>query len=293
VLSLTKLNKRVKYAPLLAVFLWIADGRAAPENPLDINQDDGPITIDAEESVVCDEIARKCVAKGLAKAQKGTSIVYGDVLTVFFTEERKITAVTAEGHVRMETPTDTAYGEHAHYDMALDRVIMTGGNLRLVTPKETLTARDSIEYWRAKNQGMANGSAVMQFPEKKQLVQADKLVAYFVPSAGEANKTEVEKIEALGHVLASSPTDIVTGDKATYHAKSELVEVFGNVKINQGGNIIQGGYGRANLKTNLAEIFPSSQDECSVKKSGCTCPKKRISGIIIPKDLQKKEALPK
>src|ERR1700722_7881155 len=71
------------------------------------SKDDTPIIIDAEESVVCDETANKCVATGLAKARKGTSTIYGDVLTVYFTEgkERDITAMTAEGHVRMETPT--------------------------------------------------------------------------------------------------------------------------------------------------------------------------------------------
>ena len=87
-------------------------------------KDEAPIIIEAENSVTCDESENKCVATGNASAKKGTSTIYGDVLTVFFTEGkgREITAMMADGHVIMETPSDKAYGDHAHYDVALDRV---------------------------------------------------------------------------------------------------------------------------------------------------------------------------
>ncbi len=250
---------------------------------LNSSKDKSPLIIDADKSVVCDETTNTCIATGLAKAQKGTSIIYGDVLTVHFTKDRDITTVTADGHVRMETPTETAYGEHAHYDVILDRVLMTGGNLKIVTPKETLTAKDSIEYWHTDNKGIARGHAVADISLRKQLVTADTLVAYFKPVKEENKKVEIDRIDAFGNVLASSPNGIVTGDRGTYFGKSELVEVFGNVKVTQGENIIQGEYGRANLKTNLAEIFP-----CPPHMK-CEGPSKRISGVIIPKDVKKEK----
>ncbi len=255
---------------------------------LDGGKNDAPLVIDAETSVVCDEVARKCVATGLAKAQKGTSIVHGDVLTVSFTENKEITTITADGHVRMETPTETAYGDHAHYDAALNRVLMTGGDLKIVTQKETLTAEDSLEYWHTKNQGIARGKAVVQFPEKEQLVQADTLMVYFTPASKENNKekTELDRVEATGDVLASGPNGIVTGDRAVYFGKTEIVEIFDNVKVTQGGNVITGGYGRANLKTNVAELFPHPPNTTP------TGPIKRISGVIVPKDLKNREKTP-
>ncbi|MBY0500818.1 MAG: hypothetical protein K2P93_02305 [Alphaproteobacteria bacterium] len=251
------------------------------------SKDNSPIIIEAEDSVVCDETAHKCVATGLAKAQKGTSTVYGDVLTVYFTEgkERDITAMTADGHVRMETPTEKAYGDHAHYDVALDRVRLTGGNLKIVTPKEVLTARDSIEYWHTKNQGIARGNAVAQFPEKEELVQADTLVAYFLPSSEKPEegkkKQEIDRVEAEGNMLASGPKGIVTGERGVYFGKTNMVEVFNNVKVTQGGNVIEGGYARANLETNVAEMYTHPPH---ITPSGAP---KRISGIIIPKDAKK------
>lgn len=252
------------------------------------SKDESPIIIEAETSVVCDETAHKCVATGDATAQKGTSTIYGDVLTVYFTEgkQRDITVMTADGHVRMETPTETAYGEHAHYDVALDRVLLTGGNLKIVTPKEVLTARDSIEYWHKKNQGIARGNAIAEFPEKQELVSADTLVAYFVPSSKKdkegKEKQEIDRVEAEGNMLASGPKGAVTGDRGVYFGKTDMVEVFNNVKVSQGGNIIEGGYARANLKTNVAEMF--AYPPYTTTPSG---PPKRISGIIIPRDAKK------
>jgi lipopolysaccharide export system protein LptA len=260
-------------------------------NQLSDNKDDTPIIIEADESVVCDETALKCVATGLASAQKGTSTVYGDVLTVYFTEGKKseITSMTADGHVRMETPTEKAFGEHAHYDVALDRVIMTGGNLKIETEKgETLTARDSLEYYHTDNKGIARGHAIAVFPEKEQLVQADTLVAYFKSSPEKSedgkDKTSLEKVEAEGNMLASGPNGIVTGDRGVYLEKTKIVEVFNNVKITQEENVIEGEYAKFNMDTNVAEMY-TQPPHVSPKASP-----KRIHGMIFPKNAKREKS---
>jgi lipopolysaccharide export system protein LptA len=277
-------NKFFCFLSLLVLSSW---SHAQVLDQFGKSKDESPIIIDAKTSVVCDETTQKCVATGDAKAQKGANTVYGDVLTVYFTEgkDRDITHMTADGHVRMESPTETAYGEHAHYDIKLDRVLMTGGNLKIVTPKETLTARDSIEYWHSENKGIARGNAIATFPEKKEVVQGDTLVAYFKSSKTKTEngkeKLTLDRVEAEGNVLASGQKGVVTGDRGIYFANTQIVEVFGNVKIAQEGNIIRGGYGRHNLKADRAEIFP---DLPGTSPSG---PPKRISGIIYPKDAKK------
>lgn len=256
-------------------------------NHLNDNKNEVPVIIEAEESVVCDETAQKCVATGSASAQRGTSTVYGDVLTVYFTEgkKREITAMTADGHVRMETPTEKAYGEHAHYDIVLDRIILTGGNLKIITQKEILTARDSIEYYHTENKGIARGNAIAQFPEKKQLVQAETLVAYFKPSSEKSEdgkeKVDLDRVEAEGNVLALGPKGNVTGNRAIYSEKTKRIEVFNNVKITQDKNIIEGEYALFNLETNVAEMY-THPPHTSQKGSP-----KRIHGMIIPTSAKK------
>ncbi len=251
------------------------------------SKDDSPIVINADESVVCDETAQKCVATGKASAQKGTNTVYGDILTIYFTEgkDRDVTHMTADGHVRMESPNETAYGEHGHYDVKLDRVLMTGGNLKIITPKEILTARDSIEYWHTENKGIARGNAVATFIAKEEVVQGDTLVAYFKSSSEKTEdgkeKLALDRVEAEGNMLASGPQGVVTGKRGNYSTKTHMVEIFENVKVNQGGNIIEGEYGRHNLETNVAEIFTHPP---GVSPTGQG---KRISGLIIKKDIKK------
>lgn len=256
-------------------------------NHLSNNKNEFPVIIEAEESVVCDETAQKCVATGSASAQRGTSTVYGDVLTVYFTEgkKREITSMTADGHVRMETPTEKAYGEHAHYDIALDRIILTGGNLKIITQKEILTARDSIEYYHTENKGIARGNAIAQFPEKKQLVQAETLVAYFKPSSEKSEegkeKVDLDRVEAEGNVLALGPKGNVTGNRAIYSEKTKRIEVFNNVKITQDKNIIEGEYALFNLETNVAEMYTHPPHTSQ------TGSPKRIHGMIIPTSAKK------
>lgn len=240
-----------------------------------------PLIIDAEDFVECDEEAGHCIASGQAKAQKGTSIVYGDRLTVYFTKNRDITEVMADGNVRMETPTETAYGDHAHYDLALDRVRVTGHTLRLVTPKEIVTAEESLEYWHKEKKGIAKGNALAQFPDTQDLIQAHTLFVYFESSSQGEQNMAVQRIEAEGNVFASSPKGIVVGDRGTYVAKTGRIDIFGNVRILQGDNLIRGGYGKANLKTNVMEIFPTDP-----RKTPCGC-RESVSGIILPKNLEK------
>ena len=143
-----------------------------------------PIVIDAEESVVCDEAKNNCVAKGNARAQRGNFVVNGQTLTVFFNgsgHDREIREVFADGNVSLINPDQAAYGEHAHYDVAQDRILLTGGDLKLVTENQLITARDSLEFWNSKNQGIARGNAIARFPKKDQIVEADTLVAFFYP----------------------------------------------------------------------------------------------------------------
>lgn len=275
------MKNKLFYLTILAISPSFCYGQLL--NQLGDSKDETPIIIEADESVVCDETALKCIATGLASAQKGTSTVYGDVLTVYFTEgkKREITSMTADGHVRMETPTEKAYGEHANYDVALDRVVLTGGDLKIVTQKEVLTARDSIEYYHTENKGIARGNAIARFPEKEQLVQADTLVAYFKPSEEKSedgrDKQNLERVEAEGNMLASGPKGVVTGDRGVYVEKTKMVEVFNNVKLTQEENVIEGEYAKFNLDTNVAEMYTQPPH---VAQTG---PRKRIHGLIMPK----------
>ena len=91
--------------------------------------------------------------------------------------------VEAEGHVRIFTPTDQAQGDHAVYDIDQAVLVMTGHALKLTTPNDVLTARDSLEYWSQKHMAVARGNAVVVTNDGRR-ISADTLVAYTDRCAG-------------------------------------------------------------------------------------------------------------
>ena len=253
-----------------------------------LSNSDFPIIIDAEESVVYNEAANSCTAIGNARAQRNDFVVSGQTLTVYFTgtgHDREIREIIADGNVSLVNPDQVAYGEHAHYDVAQDRLIMTGGDLKLVTTDQLITARDSLEFWNAKNQGIARGNAIARFPKKEQIVQADLLIADFLPKEERqksGSETSLKRIEAEGNVLISTPKEIATGKRGVYVARNDTAELFENVKITQGENHLRGEYAIMNMKTNVSQLYAYNPHEPETATT-----KKRVRGIIIPKDAKK------
>ena len=93
----------------------------------------------------------------------------------------EIYRVEAVGNVHIFTPTDQAQGDRAVYDIDQAVLVMTGRNLKLTTPNDVLTARDSLEYWSQKHMAVARGNAVVVTNDGRRM-SADTLVAYTTES---------------------------------------------------------------------------------------------------------------
>lgn len=76
----------------------------------------------------------------------------------------EIWRLEAEGNVHIETETDHAQGDRGVYDMDQAVMVLTGRNLRLTTPDDTITARDSLEYWPQKRMAVARGDRGVYSP---------------------------------------------------------------------------------------------------------------------------------
>ena len=89
----------------------------------------------------------------------------------------EIYRVQAEGHVRIFTADRSGAGRprgvrHRPGGAGDDRA-----GLKLTTPNDVLTARDSLEYWSQKHMAVARGNAVVVTNDGRRLA-ADTLVAY-------------------------------------------------------------------------------------------------------------------
>ncbi|WP_419903008.1 LptA/OstA family protein [Kiloniella sp.] len=232
-----------------------------------------PLEINADEGIEWRRDQKQYVASGNARAAQGELEVYGDQLVAHYREGveggTEIYRVDAVGNVKIVSPGETAYGDNGVYDIDKQVMVLTGQNLRMVSGADTITARDSLEYWETKQLAIARGNAVAIREDKR--VRGNVLTAYFVRDA--ANKLELDRIDAHGDVRVATKTEYATGDNGTYYVKKELANLTGNVKITQGENQMNGDQAEFNLATGVSKLKSQSG--------------KPVTGLILPSSKKK------
>ncbi|MBP0446266.1 hypothetical protein J8J14_15950 [Roseomonas sp. SSH11] len=200
----------------------------------------------------------------------------------------EIWRLEAEGNVRISTETDKAQGDRAVYDMDQAVMVLTGRDLRLATPNDTITARDSLEYWSQRRMAVARGAAKVVTGENRQIT-ADTLVGYFLEQAppvqtaaarpaparggpaparvpGEGSK--LDRVEVFGNVEIRTEAEVVRGDRAVYSPVSGMARILGNVRITRGQNQLQGQEAIVNLRSGVSRLV--------------SAPGQRVQGLVLP-----------
>jgi lipopolysaccharide export system protein LptA len=212
----------------------------------------------------------------------------------------EIYLLEAQGDVHIFTPTDRAVGDHGAYDMDQAVLVLTGHNLEMTTPTYVVTSRDSLEYWSNQHMAVARGDAVLVTNTGRR-VAADVLVAYTDsgPASGAtaqgagaapAVKTaaavtpggqppgaadpadpasgKLKLVDAIGHVVIMTATDIVQGDRAVYDPGLNMARIAGHVHITRGQNELVGSEALVNMQTGVSRLLSQSQDQ--------------VKGLIMP-----------
>jgi len=268
----------------------------------------GPIDITAAEGIDWRQDDHVIIARGDARAVRDNVTVLADSLTAWYrpkagaqatpapasvsagpdTGGSEIYKLEALGNVRIFTPTDQAVGDKAVYDIDQAVLVMTGHAMKLTTPTQVLTARDTLEYWSQLHMAVARGNAVAVTNDARRIA-ADTLVAYTTPSdeataapapkpaAASATPTDplaasgkLKKMEAFGNVSLRTPTDTVTGDRGVYVPDTGMARLLGKIRITRGQNQLNGAEAIVNMKTGVARLVSG--------KAG------RVQGLVIPGD---------
>ncbi len=280
----------------------------------------GPVTVTALGGIDWDQRNQTVTAHDQARAVRGTVTVDADRLIAHYrkkapapgapppadppkpppagatpgapddTGNNEIYRLNAEGHVHIFTPTDQAWGDHAVYDIDQSVLVLTGKGLKLTTPQDVLTARDTMEYFSAKHMAVARGDASATSIDGRRIV-GDVLVGYTVdpnappPPAGKAPQQpakkpdaksgadpaqpgKLQRVEAYGHVVITTATEIVTADRGVYLPDTGLARVVGHVHVTRGENQLNGAAAIVNMKTGVATMTQA--------------PGKRVQGLVVP-----------
>ena len=258
-----------------------------------------PITITASQGVNWSQKAQTVTALGNATAVRGNITITANQLVAHYTKkpgakatsasagdemgqgESQLTQIDAIGNVHIFNANDNAWGDKAVYDMGQQVLVITGQNLKLTTPDDVLTARDSIEYYAGDHKAIARGDAHIVAKDGRS-ISADVIVGYFAaPAPGQkpADKAQagssmldasgnLQRVEALGHVIIKTQSETVTGNRGVYLPPSGKARLGGDVHITHGDNKLSGSDALVDMKTNTATMIAT--------------PGGQVSGVVIP-----------
>ncbi len=302
---------------LLLAMLGLLAG-AAPQHAaaqaLDLSSG-GPVEVTARGGFEWRDAEHVVIAEGDARAVRGEVTITADRLLAYYRKKpdatpapaaaktdvaggvlggdsggNEIFRLEAQGHVRIFTKTDEAVGDNAVYDIDQAVMVMTGKALKLTTPQQVMTARDSLEYWAQKRMAVGRGNAVVVTADGRRLA-ADVLVAYLAApdanapkpppgqSAGAQDQTagKLDRIEAFGNVGVRTATDTARADRGIYVDATGMARLIGQVRITHGQNQINGPAADVNMQTGVAHIVSNPQ----------AGPDGRVQGLIVPEDAKK------
>lgn len=249
-----------------------------------------PIEITATKTVEWLRDQQQYVARENVIVTQGAMTIMSDLLTADYrdgaTSSQEIWQLTAEGNVQIKDEANTAYGDRGVYDVPKGIATLTGENLRLVSPDQTVTARDRMEYHSNERLAKAIGNA--KVVRAQDTLSADVITAYFKDDAAQSTAQEVQaaasvpsrqgstasapasplggsggnldRLEADGNVVIKTPTETLYGRKGVYRAETNTAELTGKVRIERGPNVLEGERAVVDLNTNVSKMYGAEKD---------------------------------
>src|SRR5260370_19362498 len=152
--------------------------------------DNSPIQIQADSGIEWQQDAHVYIARGNAIVTRGPGEIHADTLIAHYRQAKgggnpgantEIYRVEAEGRVTLKRDAQTVVGDRAVYDVDQAIAVVTGKGLQLTTPTDTVTARDSLDWYDQQQVAVARGNAVATRNGKT--IKGDVLTAYMVKTA--------------------------------------------------------------------------------------------------------------
>jgi lipopolysaccharide export system protein LptA len=247
-----------------------------------------PIEITARQGIEWDRDASRYVATGDAAARQGDTTVRADRLVAWYrqaaTGGTEIFRYEAQGNVRIATTTQTVFGDRGIFDVESDTMVVTGRALRLVTPTDTITARDSLEYHGKREVAVARGNAMVVSGERAQAQprggqrQQPARAQQAQPNAPENQR--LKRVESFGNVHVSTPTEIARGDRGVYNMETSIAQLAGNVRLTRGDNQLAGDFAEVNNNTGISRLLSRPAEGGDG----------RVRGLFVPQQAQQPRA---
>ena len=236
---------------------------------LPVSDSNAPVEISAKHSLEWNRKAKTYTARENALAKQGAFQIASDLLTAHYSDDKNagdISTLNADGHVIIQSPPYAAYGDKAVYTIADSSAQLTGGDLRIETPTERLSAKHKIEFFGLQNKLTAIGDAVAV--RGTDTMRANVMNAFFYK--GVNDKLALQKITAEGSVSIKTLKETITGSRGIYDVVAGKATLTGKIRVLQGDNWLEGTRAVVDLKTGVSQLFAEGADG-------------RVKGLFYPK----------
>ena len=259
-----KISKSFYFA---VIFIFLSLKHSESQQLTNLNNNNEPIEIFADNGIEWHKNKNKYVALGNAKALSGTLSLESDKIEAFYKENdsssMNITEVRAKRNVVVQDKKmKITGGEYAEYKILKDYFLINGRSIILTSEKNTLKSNKKLEYWRSKNIAIATGKAEA-IKDKEFVVLADKLVWYLQEKN---QKTTVKKLLGFKNVSIKTNNEVAFSDKAIYNNETEICKLYGNVKLQRGESFLIGEYAEVDLRSGISKLLPAPGNKFNENK---------------------------
>lgn len=230
-----------------------------------------PVEISAKKSLEWSRKDKTYTARENVIVKQGDIRMESDILTARYTDGKgasDIEKLEASGHIVIQSPPYTAYGDKAVYNVKTGIAALTGNNLKITTDQETLIAKDKVEFSSLENRLTAAGGVRMTRGTDD--LTADVMTVQFNKGAG--GKLSANKATVRGHVIIQTPKETVMGDEGVYDIPSQKAFLTGKVRILQGENWLEGRRAEVDMATGISQLLGGSGENDG-----------RVKGVFYPK----------
>jgi lipopolysaccharide export system protein LptA len=274
--------RRILALALLATAGWLlAQGAAAQGLPIPGFGNTGtalPVAIEADQGVEWRQNEQVYIARGNATAKRGETTIRADALYAHYRKtqdnRQEIYKITAEGAVKITTPKETITSDTAEYAVETSVFTLKGRPVKIDSGKSTLTA--ALVVYNSKSK-VANVTGGAQVVEEKRRVRADRFVAFFKEEGG---KQSLRRVEALGNVIITTPSEIARGNRGDYDTETQVATLSGNVRLTRGDNQLNGDRAEVNMKTGVSKLL-ADEGPGTVSRTN-PAQGKRVRVLIMP-----------
>ncbi|WGF89806.1 lipopolysaccharide transport periplasmic protein LptA [Marinivivus vitaminiproducens] len=110
------------------------------------------------------------------------------------------------------------------------------------------------------NDRVARFSGQVNVVQGDLVLRSDDLKVFYAQGTG-GGDPRIERIEAVGNVVLSSPEETAQGRTGTYELASDMVVLDGDVVLTRGENVIRGDRLEYDLKAGRAEVIATKPAE--------------------------------